>query len=395
MTEDEVKRADEAYALAIEREDYAAAIEALDSSIELSSSSASTFRNRADAYVKLGNDVRALEDYHRAVELDGKDEGVYRKRGSSYFSLNMLDAALTDFNQAIALKDDDSAAYYNRGCLYLELKDYAAAIDDFTRAIEIDPGGGSAYGNRGNCYDLIGDFQKAVGDFDRAIEVNAEDVFAYFNRGNDYFKLEQYERAIESYSLGLSLAPGEERLLLQRARAYSKNEEYEQAIADYSALVDANSDFTIYALLERAEAHVKLGRDDFAEEDRHRAKEEAVFYERLQHHTALDEQLIAQMRSMGDSLDVARVIDHLFVCSPSNSEDLKRRLEMLGFDVVVKEAGFSRSKKTTVEFQEKATPNQMRERSRQFVRIAFECGASYDGWGCNIVNGIRADAPGK
>lgn len=395
MTEDEIKRANEAYCLAIEQEDYPAAIEALDSLIELDPSSASTFRDRGDAYVKLGNDVRALENYNKAVELDGKEEGVYRKRGSTYFNMDMLDAALADFNQAIALEDDDSAAYYNRGCLYLQLEEYVAAIDDFTKSIEVDPGNGSAYGNRGNCYDMIGDFQKAVEDFDRAIEINPEDAFAYFNRGNDYLKLEQYERSIESYSTGLSLAPGDERLLLQRARAYRLNEEYEQALADYSELVDAKSDNSIYALVERAEAHIKLGREDLAEEDRGRAKEEAVFYESLQHHTALDEQLIAQMRSMGDSLDIARMIDHLFVCPTLKSADLKLRLEALGFDVVVKEAGFWRWKKTTVEFQEKAAPNRMRERSRQFVRIAFESGASYDGWGCNIVSGVRADAPGK
>ncbi|MGD9681778.1 MAG: tetratricopeptide repeat protein [Candidatus Obscuribacterales bacterium] len=393
MTEDEIKRSNEAYSLAIEREDYAAAIEALDSLIELEPSSAAAFRNRGDAFVKLGNDLRALENYHKAVELNDREEGVYRKRGSSYFTLNMLDAALADFSQAIALRDDDSAAYYNRGCLYLQLKDYGAAIDDFTKAIDVDPGDGSAYSNRGNCFDLLGEFQKAVEDFDRAIEVNPDDPFSYFNRGNDYFKLEQYESAIESYSKGLTLAPGAERLLLQRARAYCKGEEYEQAVADYSELVDTRSEFTIYALVERAEAHIRLGRTELAEEDNHKAKEEAVFYRRLQHHTELDEQLITQMRNLGDSLDVARMIDHLFICPTSKSADLKQRLKELGFDVEIKKASFWRWKKSTVAFQEKAAPNQMRERTKQFVRIAFECGASYDGWGCNIVKGIRADAP--
>ena len=55
----------------------------------------------------------------------------YNYRGEAYLKLKEYNKALDDFNNAINGYINYYLAYYNRGCLFLKLKNFDKALDDF------------------------------------------------------------------------------------------------------------------------------------------------------------------------------------------------------------------------------------------------------------------------
>jgi tetratricopeptide (TPR) repeat protein len=120
-----------------------------------------------------GNDTLAVRYYTRALwsgELSGIEQAAtHFLRAQAYVRLADYDRAVEDYDQAIVIDPAFAAAYYNRGVTNAARGKLSAALDDYSAAIRFDyPDLHKPLFNRGEIYEARGDFDRAVADFKAA-----------------------------------------------------------------------------------------------------------------------------------------------------------------------------------------------------------------------------------
>ena len=114
--------------------DYAAAIAAYSSAIQLKPDFAEAYNNRGFAYYLSGNAEMAIADFTRAIELRPNYPKAYNSRGVVYMANGYASSkAIADFDRAIALKPDFRYAYINRANARV-FRHPRLALTDFHRA---------------------------------------------------------------------------------------------------------------------------------------------------------------------------------------------------------------------------------------------------------------------
>jgi len=139
-----------------------------------------------------GKFEEAVNNYNRMISQQFKYvkyEIVYNNRGNAYSKLGNRERAIEDYSEAIRLQPDYTEAYYNRGTVYIESGQYQKAVRDYTEAIRIKPDYTQAYFNRGMAYSRIGRYQAAIGDYTEAIRLKPDYAEAYNNRSAVYLNL--------------------------------------------------------------------------------------------------------------------------------------------------------------------------------------------------------------
>jgi tetratricopeptide (TPR) repeat protein len=117
-----------------EARDYAAAIAAYSSAIQLKPDFAEAYNNRGFAYYLNGNPEVAIADFTRAIELRPNYPKAYNSRGVVYMTNGYESSkAIADFDRAIALKRDFRYAYINRANARL-FRHPRLALADFHQA---------------------------------------------------------------------------------------------------------------------------------------------------------------------------------------------------------------------------------------------------------------------
>lgn len=100
---------------------------------------ATTLKQRAVAYMHLGNHQLALADIEEASKLTPGDADVYYLRGFAYRALGKYDRAIEDSTRAINLDSNFAGAYANRAFAYKALGNINRAKSDALRAQSINP----------------------------------------------------------------------------------------------------------------------------------------------------------------------------------------------------------------------------------------------------------------
>jgi len=101
-------------------------------------SKATTLKQRAVAYMHLGQHKRAIDDINQAVKLKPDDADNYYLRGFSYRALNENERAVEDCNRAINLDRNFAAAYGTRAFAHKSLGNLSQARSDAQRALLLD-----------------------------------------------------------------------------------------------------------------------------------------------------------------------------------------------------------------------------------------------------------------
>jgi tetratricopeptide (TPR) repeat protein len=228
---------------------------------------ARSYAERGDKYLRQGDCDRAIADFDEAIRLDPKYAWAYSQRGTAYLLEEEYDQAIADLDEAIRLKpdarahfrrgnayidkgDDDRAiadfdevlridpggrdhlVYFLRGESYLWKGDHDRAIADFDEVIRLDPKDSDGYGRRGKSYRLKGEYDRAIADFDEAIRLNPKDAWAYGQRGTAYWQKKGHDQAIADFDEAIRLDPRRARLYASRGTAYRDKGDCDRAIAD-------------------------------------------------------------------------------------------------------------------------------------------------------------------
>lgn len=100
---------------------------------------ATTLKQRAVAYMHLGQHQRAIDDITEAMKLNSGDPDNYYLRGVANRGLGNHRQSVDDSSRAIALEPDFAAAYANRAFSNKALGNAGQARNDARRAVELDP----------------------------------------------------------------------------------------------------------------------------------------------------------------------------------------------------------------------------------------------------------------
>lgn len=92
-----------------------------------------------------------------------------KQRAVAYMHLGQHKRAIEDINQALKLKPDDADNYYLRGFAYRALNENQRAVEDCTRAINMDRNFAAAYATRAFAHKSLGNLGQARSDAQRAL----------------------------------------------------------------------------------------------------------------------------------------------------------------------------------------------------------------------------------
>ena len=155
-------------------------------------------------YEEAGEYENAIKEYDALEEDYGKDEYIYAHRADCYNELGLTDMALSEIEKAIELEADYSNICSKGGILRTAGR-YAEAIEVFDQAIEVDPLYAFAYYAKGWCHELSGDDDKAMECYDLGIDLDKEYAYIYLMRGQIHLKRGDKIKAEEDFNTVLQL----------------------------------------------------------------------------------------------------------------------------------------------------------------------------------------------
>ena len=155
-------------------------------------------------YEEAGEYENAIKEYDALEEDYGKDEFIYAHRADCYNELGLTDMALSEIEKAIELEADYSNICSKGGILRTAGR-YAEAIEVFDQAIEVDPLYAFAYYAKGWCHELSGDDDKAMECYDLGIDLDKEYAYIYLMRGQIHLKRGDKIKAEEDFNTVLQL----------------------------------------------------------------------------------------------------------------------------------------------------------------------------------------------
>lgn len=277
----------------IERKDYAGAVKMLDASQKYGDDYSGTYKFRSEAYDKMGETDKAIDDAllwfekdenayssaiiklmmkHRTYAIakaknkmktsDKKDVwrvlllGLYEEAGEYEDAIKEYDALEQDYGK-------DEFIYAHRADCYDELGLTDLALCEIDKAIEIEVD----YGNicvKGGILRTAGRYEEAIVEFDKAIEIDPSYAFAYYAKGWCYELSGDDDKAMECYGQGIDLDKGYAYIYLMRGQILLKRGETAEAAEDFETVLQM--DTTVVDGSCRQYALHFLGRDDEADE---------------------------------------------------------------------------------------------------------------------------------
>ena len=231
---------------------------------------AEVYNKRAQAYLELGQDQLAIQDFDQAQTLAAQPlNELYYKRGLAKFNLGQNEAAIIDFDNAIIQGFGQPVAYMNRGRAKISLGQTGDGIDDFSAAISLDSQDAQSYLERGLAYfsrDSLDSYQEAINDFGSAISLNGELTEAYYNRGLGRLEIEQRDSAKEDFDDAIRLDPEYGPAYLNRGFLNFNLDEHGLAIDDLDKVITLDPENT-EAYRVRGLSHFSLGNFQNAVDD--------------------------------------------------------------------------------------------------------------------------------
>ena len=232
-----------------------------------------------------------IDYFTRYLTENPKSFEAYTQRGLRYLDLGMNEKAVEDLTQAISLnpqvqkKKENTLpflffAQYSRGKAHANLEKWEVARQDFDGALgtyallkkpdsSVQTTIGSVYADRGYIYLNQEKFEQAMKDYDEALKYSPDLKCNIASLKSDVALItDDYPELVKIYNVLLECDP--ENRFLHYSRAYYKvrSGDYDGALVDYEEVLKRNTlaNIRIATYNGMAEAHMKAGRLDKAQE---------------------------------------------------------------------------------------------------------------------------------
>ncbi len=175
-----------------------------DSAIAVNSKAPDYFAHRGLAWLKSGNNEKAVQDFYQALILDpdhavSKNNLAAIKRKEGNFA--EAEKFLMEAKRANAKAPNHYSAL---ALLQLESGRYQESILNFDTAIALEPKDGDLFINRGLAKEKRHDWNGALLDFEAALQIDPEWPKAWFVQGNNFMKQEKWQQALENYTVAIT-----------------------------------------------------------------------------------------------------------------------------------------------------------------------------------------------
>ncbi len=265
--------------LAIQTQNYAAAIELIFRAAELRPDSALVFGSLGQALAAAGRADKAITAFRRAIELrpdlldalfglslalqstGRRDEALiayqrllelhpdfvagHNNLGNVLFSLGRIEEAVAAYRKAVDLKPDYVDAIGNLGSALMSLKRTEEAIATFRRGLALQPDSPLICNNLGNALSGLKRYDEAIDLLKRALDLKPDFAQAAYNLGNALNGRGKYAEAIESFRRAVSLDPMMVDAHNNMGNAYQLLGDYKAAADAYIAALNCKPDFVV------------------------------------------------------------------------------------------------------------------------------------------------------
>lgn len=141
------------------------ALSDLNKAVEIRPKYVSARYNRGTIFLRMGKFDEAIADLTFVSENPNRDPvSVFMNRGDAYVRIENYPKAIEDFSSVIKIDPRLTQAYYNRGLALYTIEQYVPAINDFTQAIKMNSNFTQAYYLRGLSLYKSGNVQQAYAD---------------------------------------------------------------------------------------------------------------------------------------------------------------------------------------------------------------------------------------
>ncbi|NNK31820.1 MAG: tetratricopeptide repeat protein [Xanthomonadales bacterium] len=159
-----------------------------------------------DLYRKTGWTERAIDEYRAALRGDRNRADAWLGLGEALAVLEDDEAAERAMHTAITLDPDDLRAYYTLGAFLFHHGRYADAASVYRQLARHPAAGAGAHEGLGTAYFMLGEFGQAAEAYRRVIELSPT-ARAYSNVGTQYYYNGQFEDAVVMYRQAVALGP--------------------------------------------------------------------------------------------------------------------------------------------------------------------------------------------
>ena len=246
------------------RKDYQGAIEMANKCENIDANYEGTYCFRMQAYDKLGETDKAIEDavkYHEKSENPdiSLTDSIFKKHPS--YALALVKSKIS--------KSEDSRKWKMLLPSIYELDyDYVNAIKEYNR-IESEYGAAPAiYYYRSYCYKLLGDNENAIKDITKCLETaDGYDYYPLSRRAHIYQDAGMYDMAIADFTKMIEMEPMVAYGYYCRGWCYEFAGDDRKAMDDYNAGIDIDKNYvSLYMVrgrLHRKQGNMKLAKSDF------------------------------------------------------------------------------------------------------------------------------------
>jgi tetratricopeptide (TPR) repeat protein/tRNA A-37 threonylcarbamoyl transferase component Bud32 len=256
-----------------QRGDWNGAVATFTELIDQDSEHGRLYKHRADAYRKLGQLEKALEDYDTAIRVGSWDKRQdLQKRADTHRRLGRYEMALADYQAAIDMdpeKDGNgfkrTTGYIRRGDIFLtSLQQPDKAVAEYTKAAELDPEDHGVYESRGNAYLELSQWDEAIADFREALRRAPRDTKGVDGILAAYRAQGDLDGAVATFSGLIENDPSDWRCYIGRARSRQERGDQELAMQDLREAVRINTEQNSGDHKTRAGLYRELGEHEKA-----------------------------------------------------------------------------------------------------------------------------------
>lgn len=200
----------------------------------LSAPVASSYKDRAAMYQKLGLRKEAVDDLNQALSLEPQDAVAQLLKGEVYFESGMYPEATKCCDEALKIDPKFLSAHLLKGRALVKSKEYAKALAEANALFALAPDAAEPFLLRGAVYFGMGKFDNAIKDCTDALAKDPKSAKAYYYRGEAYQSLRQYDKSVSDFTEAINLEPSFRPALLARASSEQKLGKDAEAVADCS-----------------------------------------------------------------------------------------------------------------------------------------------------------------
>jgi tetratricopeptide (TPR) repeat protein len=217
--------------------------------------SAKKFNKSGEKQLKSNQLNEAKASFTAAINLDPNLVEAYVNRANVYMKMGENDLAIEDFDMVNKLDPKDGTSWLRNGNLNFDKKEYKKAGDKFAGYLNIEPKELVIYDRIISCFKNIEDYQKALFYAKKKLEVK-ETPETHFEIASLYYILQNYKSAEVSYREAIKESPANIDYHNGLALALYFQDRYDAAIGETNIVLRADKN-NKQAFLTRARSYHK------------------------------------------------------------------------------------------------------------------------------------------